>query len=606
MATGGESSFYMSENYIGTRRGREASGDFSFEMFPEKYEATHMEEDPEQVDQSWRDTLMDLSPEAPTFAHEAARRNPYSKDFLNLRDGGSRVTTDPWKNEDYDTQLHDKDPRGWSTEQNWAEYRRVMENKMSQIDFRDDGDYSVPSQGIHPNTMYKNIKSAFYWTKDRMKWFATSKDAWHNGGTGLQIKQRDAKAVGFTDIEDTSSMVDPRYMEAEGRSHKTTQLSNIVNTGSKFLRANTTTDQEVKVAGYGKLYKSRGLIPHEKQLRETEDDRKMSKLEGMQATPTNLVALMAAGAKGNTSAETARYMLQDAIGSANRFPGVSEQQDTNRGRKLTNDILSLLGFTPQEVKWLDSYKSVNRKAADHMQAQLMELTEMVHAMPAHMKLAMRDELLMASLGKGLTPADPTQLRRARDNSIINPKLVKYMDLMVRQTEKPGDPETARRMGWADPENKLSGIFANGQLFSTRGKYLGEGDVDANRWDVDQETGRFAGKKGEAKTKSYAALARNSGNYMKNRQGGVSLQELQDTMTRVLGKSFNFSDTRIANRNDTAEDNEFGENKYQDRHGGKMGSKYMRRHMDTDEEDCDWEEDGMREHGHLERATGLKA
>jgi len=600
--SGGESSFHMSENYVGTRRGREASGDFGFEMFPEKYEATNMEEDPNQLESSWRSTLMDMTPDTPTFAYEEARRNPYSRDFINLRDGGARVNTLPDRNEDYDTQFHDKDPRGWSTEQPWQEYRRVMANKMSNIDFKDDGDYSVPSSGIHPNTMQKNIKEAFYWVKDRMKWFATSRDAWHNGGTGMNYRWRDARAVGFTDVEDTSAMIDPAYQEAVGRTDNTMKLSNIVNTGSKFIRANTTTDQEVRVAGYGKLYKSRGLIPHEKQLRETADDRQLSKIEGMQATPTNVVALMASGARGGTASQSLRHSLQEAFGDAGKFLGVSEQQMSNRDRKLTNDVMSLLGFTPMEIKWVDGYRNVNRKSADHMQKQLIHMVEFIHAMPAHMKLTLRDELMMTSLGKSLTPADPTAIRRARDNSIVNPKLVQYMDLMVRKGVQPGDNDIARRMGWADPEDKLSGIFANGQMFSTRGKYIGESNVDAQRWDADIEDEMLPGKR-ECKTHSYAALARNAQNFSKNRDLSINVQEMQDTVARILGKNREMGNTRGANINDTVQDNDFGENLFQTRHGGMMGSKYMRRHMETDEDDMEAMEDAdMREHGSMTRST----
>jgi len=599
MAAGGES-FYMTDNYVGTRRGRSRGADFGFEMFPDKYEATNLEEDPNQIEDSWRNTLMDLSPEAPTFAYEEPRRNTYSRDFINLRDGGARVNTLPAKNEDFDTQFHDKDPRGWSTEQPWDEYRRVMANKMSNIDFKDDGDYSVPSQGIHPNTMYKNIKGAFYWVKNRMKWFSTSKNAWHNGGTG-KFKFHNPKAVGFTDIEDTSSMVDLRYQEAEGRSHKTTQLSNIVHTGSKFLRANTTTDHEVKVAGYGQLYKQRGLINHETQLRLAANDIQLSKVEGLQATPTNVVALMASGARSGSAAERIRHNLQEAFGDASKYMSVTEQSVSNRDRKLTNDVMSLLGFTPMEIKWVDGYRNVNKKHADLMQAQLIEMVELVHAMPAHMKLAMRDELLMSSMGKGLSPADPTQIRRARDNSIINPKVVQYMDLMVRSGAKPGNVEVARRMGWADPENKLDGIFANGQLFTTRGRYVGESDNIANRQMADTEDEMLPGKR-ECKSANYAALARNTADFQNNRVMGINMQELQDTVARMLGKNRRMGDTRGQMVGDTDHDNDFGENQYMTRHGGIIGSKYMRRHMEANDVG-EWEEDGMHEHGSMTRSGG---
>jgi hypothetical protein len=578
----GKSGYYMSENYIGTRRGRDASGDIGFEMFPEKYEVTDMEEDPHQLDENWRETLMDRNPDDPTFAHEEVRRNTYSRDFLNLRSGGSRVNTDPWQNEGFDTQFHDKDPRGWSGEHDWKEYRRVQEKMMSQIDFKDDGDYSVPSAGVHPNTMYKNIKAAFHWTKSRMKWFDTAKDNFHNGGVG-KYKWQHASNVGLTDVEDTSSMVDPRYMEAAGRSHRTTNLSNIVNTGSKFLRANTTTDQEVKVAAYGKLRRYRGLMNHESQLREVADDRPMSKVSDMSQTPANVVALMSTAVDGLTASASGRQMRQNAVGDKEKFASVSEQELANRNRRITTEIMSLLGFTDNEIKWLDSYAGKNKKHADLMQANLFKLTEMVHKTPAHIKLAMRDELLSGSLSRGLCPATPSQMRHARDRVILNPKIVQYMDLMVRKTEKPGDENTNRRYGVGDSEGKLANEFAKGKLFIQKSAEVGGTDIDANRRSTSGQRAQARGKR-ESKTKSYAALSRRAEKINKNRQaGGDNTQELFDSVRRITGQNMPIGQTRNADVNTTANDANFDDNRYQDRSGGgNMGTKYLNREMDVED------------------------
>ena len=58
-------------------------------------------------------------------------------------------------------------------------------------------------------------------------------------------------------------------------------------------RTDTTTDHKVNVAAYGKLYKNRGLINHENQLRILEDDTPWSRIEGARQAPRNLVKLMA-------------------------------------------------------------------------------------------------------------------------------------------------------------------------------------------------------------------------------------------------------------------------------------------------------------------------
>ena len=580
----GKSDYYMSNNYVGTRRGRSTGGDIGWEMFPEKLESTPIEELPydSQLDTNWRNTLKDRTPDTDTlFAHEEARRNPYSRDFLNLREGGARVNTEPWQNEDFDTQFHDHDPRGHSTEQPWKEYRRRAETLMREIDFKDDGDYSVPSSGISPFTMQKNIKGAFYWAKSRMKWFDTAKDSFHNGGTGVHQHEHQS-GVKYIDVEDPSSLTDPAYSEMEGRSHKTTTLSNVVNTGSKFLRANTTTDQEVKVASYGKLMGRRGLLNHETQLRQVQNDTPLSKIEGMQSVPANLVALMSSGSKRESAAASVRKNKQAAVGDKEKFAAVTEQERQNRSMLLTTEVLSLLGFTKQEIDWLDSYEGVNKKHADLLKANLYKLTELVHATPAHVKLQMRDELIMQSSG-GLMPGTTTGIRRMRDRTVINPKVVELMDQMLNKSNpKPGQPGYNRRSAQGDPEKMLDHLLSDGKLLVKRSQMAEDIDFDANRREGTREHGRN-GPGRDHRTHSYANLAMSAQNLQGNRHEGKNDQELKDTVERALGKALAMASTRNANINSTSIDNDFGENLTKDRRGGHMGSKYMMRHMDREED-----------------------
>ena len=580
----GKSDFYMSNNYIGSRRGRADGGEMGWEMFPEKLESTPIEELPygSQLDTNWRNTLKDRTPDTDTlFAHEEARRNPYSRDFLNLRSGGARVNTDPYKNEDFDTQFHDHDPRGHSTEQPWKEYRRRAETLMREIDFKDDGDYSVPSSGISPFTMQKNIKGAFYWAKARMKWFDTAKDSFHNGGTGVHQHEHQS-TVRYIDAEDPSSLTDPAYSEMEGRQHHTDRLSNVVNTGSKFIRANTTTDQTVKVASYGKLMGRRGLINHETQMRQIQDDTPWSKIEGLQSVPANLVALMSSGSKRESAAASVRKTKQAAKGDVEKYKAVSEQERQNRSRLLTTEVLSLLGFTKQEIDWLDSYEGVNKKHAALLKANLHKLTELVHATPAHVKLQMRDELIMQSSG-GLMPGTSTGIRRMRDRTVINPKVVELMDQMLnKSTPKPGEPGSNRREAMGDPEEALNHLLADGKLLVKRSQMIEDIDFDSNRREGKREHGRN-GPGRDYQTHSYANLAMTAQNVQGNRHGGKNDQEMKDTVERMLGKAMEMTKMRNADVNTTAIDNDFGENLTKDRRGGHMGSKYMMRHMDREDE-----------------------
>lgn len=600
------SGHFNSEMYQGTRRGRAAYGDIGFEMFSGKYEKTDIIEDPDQVNSDRRETLKDYAPESTTlFAHEETRRNTHARERLNIREAGSRWTTEPWKNEDFDIQFHDKDPRGWSTEQPWAEYRRQAEAQFRSIDFKDDGDYSTTSGAIHPNTMYKNIRSAQNWVKARLKIFETSWENQHPGGVGVYDN---VSNVFKSDYEDTSVMTDGSGMsrtfeDPEIRQHHTIKLSNVVHGGSKALRDNTTTDHKVPVAGYGKLYKNRGLINHETQMRLLEDDTPWSRIEGVHTTPKNLVKLMASyvhatdydygnfgdGAQAPTAAQQLRMLQQEsATGSKQEaFKGQKNDELTveNRNQILTKDIMALLGMVESDVKFLESYRRKNSKHADLMLANMYNLAEVVHNLPANVKLELRNELILRAGGMGLTPATGSDIRKGRDQVVVNPKIVQYMDLMVRRTEKPGanGGDENRRSGVGDPEGKLNPLLTGTALFVFRSANRTSEDIDANRRSADGTPmgARASGKK-EAATHSYRHLAKYAQRMERNMKSGVGTQLVGDTAAAQARKNMNIGDTDVYDLlQQGAVDCEFGENKALTRHIGRVGSKNMRRNVDTD-------------------------
>jgi hypothetical protein len=591
-----KSGHFNSEMLLGSRRGRQISGDMGWEMFPQKYEATDIIENPEQVNLDHKATIMDYGPDNNSiFAYEAPRRNTFAKMQLNIREGGRRTNMDPYQSEMYDTQFHDKDPRGWSTEQPWQEYRRQMESQLRMIDFKDDGDYSVPESGIHPNTMYKNIRSAQDWVKARLKIFETSWEAFQNGGVGVY---GNVSKVYKSDNEDTSVMTDGSGMgttfeDPVNRQNTTMKLSNIVHSGSKALRANSTTDHKVMVAAYGKLYKNRGLINHETELRLIEDDTPWSRIEGIRATPKNLVKLMSSYVHqtqyddgnfgdGPTAAAANRALLQQTSGHEQEtFKGLKNDESTleNRNNILTKDIMALLGMVDTDVKFLTSMQGKNRKQADHVLANLYELAEVVHKLPAHVKIEMRNELLLRSAGMGLKPA--AGIRRIKDQVVINPKVVQFMDLMVRKSEAPGDSQSNRAEAIPDSEGKLNNLLATTPLFIFKGAIRSSENIDINRRDAENEHTKFK-KTRESKTHSYKNLAKFAQQMAKNSHAVIAAQALDESQTTVQGKSQNINDfDPQEHMMHQIVDVEFPENRGIAKHVGRIGSKNMRRHMTTD-------------------------
>jgi hypothetical protein len=527
---------YSREFYKGSVRGREIANDIGWEMFPEKLERTAIIEDPDMVRDDQRGTLRDFGPETNTlFADEAPRRNTFSRGILNLRTYGAMTPTDPYISagsgdaegpggDIFDIQFHDHDPRGFLTEQPWQEYRRLQEANLRRIDFKDDGDYSVPSDGISPYEIYQRIRSAQDWVKARLKIFDTSYEGRSNGGVGIYPE---VSRVYKSESEDTSVVDDgslsATFEDPVNRQRTTMKLSNLVHGGSAFLRTNDTTDHKVAVSAYGKLYSQRGLIPHESQLRILEDDTPWSNIEGRKTAPKKLVKLMASALEdqGNldptTAAQSARLMYQDAALSGHaqeKFGGAKDLQQNNRGMKITRDILALMGFVEQDVRFLESAQGQNRRQADHALANLHKMAEAVHSLPANVKLEMRNELLLRSSGGGLRPG--ADLRRLQDQVVVNPKIVQYMDLMVRRTVQPGDPGANRAEVEADPERRLDREAKT--LFVYRNRSRMSEDVDGNRRLGDLTTAKF-GQRGEDRVASYRGLAQVARRIIENKHAG---------------------------------------------------------------------------------------
>ena len=573
------SGLFSSENYIGTRRGRAAFGDMGMEQFPEKYEETVMFEDPEQLTEDQRETLKDFTPDnSRLFASEETRRNTYARDRLNLRDGGARTTTDPYSNEDFDISFKDEDPRGWSTEQPWQEYRRRMEAQLRMVDFKDDGDYSTTSGHIHPNTLYKTIRSAQDWVKARLKIFETSYTNLDHGGVGVYDK---VSNVYKSESEDLSYMMDgsmnTTFEDPVNRSRATARLSNMLHMGSKALRANSTTDHKVLVAAYGKLMRQRGLINHENQLRLIEDDTNWSKIEGVtQFSPVNVTKLMSSLASDQTAAATLRMIQQDiaAPSQLERFKGMryDESEISNRNNILTRDIITLLGVTENELKLLESKSNQNNKQAQHSLANLFEMVEAVHAQPAHIKLQIREELLLKSAGQGLRPGNPYETRQA---IVINPKIIQFMDTQVRKSSPHEDSNDTMHLANEDSEGRLDKLDKSKLpvlIYSSRSR-----DSDDIVMSKHQTSSNHV-MPGSKRAASYRNLTITATKLAKNRDKSNTSMFFSDSGKFIYGQNKTKDEDPYTAMQHAEIDNEFGENKALTRHIGRIGSKQMRRYQ----------------------------
>jgi hypothetical protein len=223
-------------------------GVMPLQAYLDKMEQTCIYEDPNQLENFFRHSLKDLTPDAPLFESDQPRRNNFSKDRLNLRHCGKRVDTEPDLPDGtfLDHHFLVKDPRGIATDPDMKQLRKQKEARGKFIKFYKDHDDSVPSEGRSQSKVIQDIKGAFYSVKERLKIFDDSLTGWHNGGVS-QVKY----AQKCKDTFDSDYKVPNMRDEVCGnRRSVINDLSNNTSIGWK-----RTTDHKFKVSHYSKVRK---------------------------------------------------------------------------------------------------------------------------------------------------------------------------------------------------------------------------------------------------------------------------------------------------------------------------------------------------------------
>lgn len=233
-----------------------SGSDMPIDMLMRKQEVTCMYEDPHAVENYHRATLKDMRPLERLWESDQPRGgtdekgtpngNNISERFLSFRDSGfqSAQGSEPYLPDGtfLDHQFLEQDPRGVALGPDMRKHADQQFARSKLINFKNDDDNSVPSAGVDPWSMNKNIRSIQNYTKGYFKNFDTSRDSWSTAGSKKQFATSRIPAVEQSgDIRDPSQMLNRNVMNI------TNTLSNDTSIG--FRR---TTDHEFKIAKYGK------------------------------------------------------------------------------------------------------------------------------------------------------------------------------------------------------------------------------------------------------------------------------------------------------------------------------------------------------------------
>lgn len=532
-------------------------------MVARKYETTSMWEDKDQMERMRRETLSDFRNDQPSLESDYARRDYQSTSRIKLRESGSRG--DNPEHPEIFIGFMDRDERGIMTDPDYKKFSQQSWGRKRLIEARmnNDDDLSVPSQGIRPEKMQYLLKHSYPEIAKRMKWFSTSKEALKPGMSPVARKG-------------DSSDINKSYAEQE-------RMDNALPDGTQFRRGNTiilsndsnigwwqTTDHEFKVASYGKHYKQPGRQNLDKNRRDTRYEIEFA-TPRIQKPNKQMLALM------STAVNSRHKKHKVGEGDMDFKTGKEGMQ----GRSpVVAKITELMREALADPKFGNSAQTIQGKTASlspEQDVQLREFVKTVHKMPAHAQIALREELEQF-VGRGRTP-QPSDVHPDRNMVVINPKIIQFMDGLVRKSGPTRPVKFGARkdddVAAADPtiQAEANGPTLNGiEVFVPK-----TNTTQPNNKQRHETVARLKGTSLKGKVYKYD---RPSLNQDRKSKADPEVYAGESDMNLEYAESQQAKDfTR--NRRDTLDDNEFGENHAKTRLLAPMGNKYLMRNMDVD-------------------------
>lgn len=369
----------------------------TFDMFPHPQT---MDEDPNIVEKYSREIISDFSPDKPFLADEFPREDNWSEAHLNLTYEGTRGEQMlPWKNDEYDLQHYDQDPRGALEEQPWRKFREIFNGHTDVIQFANDSDYSIPSSGISPEYMMAKKNLLFNFMQSRQQ-FDESIDVVLPSGRGPAVLNTKKKIVLSGQIIDTTDLPTLRNMNSV--------ISNNLHTGSRYFHNTTTTDQRLPVQNYGFIFKNLPTKPKPNQ----------SVIEIKQRAETRSRTRDLFNFLSGSSGKAAK--MEFTTLEKQKFKQLMDVESTPQNNVVIKDIMALLGVTEADIKYSIDRESTTKKQKQQILACTLQMIGALEKLPLSAQISMRDELLF---NKSIN----IRCKGGVSPVIINPKIKKLIE-----------------------------------------------------------------------------------------------------------------------------------------------------------------------------------
>lgn len=501
------------------------------EKLKKKFEVTNILENQNILDDFYKNTLKDFSPDLPTFAYEESRKNHDSVSKLNTHYYGRRNTTEPFQN-DLFLGFTDKDPRSIHNGPLMGKYQEQIWSRKDDFkySFKDDADNSIPTAGISEAKMQKNKKDTYKGFQERFKNYEESTDAW---ATGFNPIQSDMSKIYLHDVDDT--LPDLTKIKDLGNRR------DVINEMS--LRALPTgwdavPDQKYKIAKYTKLLSQMNIkdINILKNKNEQEKDNKQKNLDAEQKLLRQLI-LLTENYKKKKQSDFANQDITYKISKTDQHRTINKNQEHLKNNEILN--------TEMDDKKIKLADTLNSKIFSTKQYE--NLNEILHKALTSNKIS--------DLNKGNNKELSNQKQRVKDDILSE---------LSRQSIKSNNENFINKGNNKEYQNKKSNIKVidkNNSEFIFHNNELNKNSLQINN-------------------KAYEVI-----NYSKiTSQFTNNYDSVQKTIETKLQNYNNEKNTQhrkpnhqsndALHQDDFETDAEFKESGFKDRKLGIHGSKYL--------------------------------